>query len=103
MTEFQWVCAAVISVVSTARITRLVTWDTFPPSVWLRTKWDQWTHDGAWSTLVHCGYCFGLWAGAFVVGWGYLSDFHWTWWLFNGWMTVGYMASMVMAFDGDED
>ena len=102
MTDFEWVAAAIVAVISSARITRLVTWDHYPPSVWLRTKWDTLTNDGPWSLLAHCGYCFGLWAAAFVVGWGYLSNFHWTWWLFNGWLAVGYLAAIVMAFDGDD-
>lgn len=103
MTEFEWVAVAIISVMSSARITRLVTWDHYPPSIWLRTKWDDWTKDGQWSLLVHCGYCFGLWAALFVVGTGWLSDWHLAWWLFNGWLAVGYAAAMVMAYDGDED
>lgn len=102
LTDFQWVAAAVVAVLSTARITRLVTWDEFPPSVWLRVKWDTLTHDGSWALLAHCGYCFGLWAASVVVGWGYLSGFHWTWWLFNGWLSVGYLAAVFMAYDGED-
>lgn len=102
-TEFVWIAAFVIGALSAARLTRLVVWDSYPPSAWLRAKWDSITNDGPWSTLAHCGYCFGLWASGFVVLWGYLSDLHWSWWLFNGWMAVGYLAAIVMAYDGDED
>ena len=103
MSNFEWVAAAVVAVMSTARITRLITWDHYPPSVWLRVKWHEITNDGPWSILVDCGYCFGLWAAGFVVGWGYLSGFHWTWWLFNGWLAAGYAGAMVMAYDGEDD
>src|SRR4051794_31719831 len=99
---FEWVAAAVVAVVSAARITRLITWDEYPPSAWLRMKWDALTNDGPWSVLAHCGYCFGLWAAGFVVLWGWLSDLHWSWWLFNGWMAVGYLAAITMAYDGED-
>jgi len=35
MTDFQWLAVAVVTALSTARVSRLVTWDSFPPSVWL--------------------------------------------------------------------
>lgn len=103
MSEFHWVAVAIVSVLSSARITRLITVDSFPPSARVRIWWDDLTNDGPWSMLVHCGYCFGLWAALLVVGSGYLSDWHTAWWLFNGWMSVGYAAAIVMANDGDED
>jgi drug/metabolite transporter (DMT)-like permease len=102
LSEFEWVAAAIVAAFSAARITRLVTWDKFPPSVWLRMKYAELTHDGPWTVLVECGYCFGVYAAGFVLGWGLLSDFHWTWWAFNGWMALAYAAAIIMAFDGDE-
>lgn len=98
----EWVFAFVLAVVSAARLTRLLVWDSYPPSARLRAKWDAITNDGPWAVLVHCGYCFGLWSALFIVGWAWLSDLHWTWWLFCGWLTVGYLAAIVMAFDGDD-
>lgn len=108
MTDFEWVAAFVVAALSAARITRLITWDHYPPTMWLRRKWHDLTNDGDWSVLVDCGYCFGLWAGGFVVGTGWLSlhfleRLHPAWWAFNGWMAVGYLAAIVMAYDGDED
>lgn len=100
---FTWIAAFIVAVVSAARITRLIVWDKYPPSIWLRVKWDALTNDGPWSVLIHCGYCFGAWAAALVVGWGYASDLHWTWWLFNGWLAVGYLAAVFMAFDGEDE
>jgi len=100
---FEWVAAFILAVVASARLTRLVVWDKYPPTAWLRIKWDTITDDGEWSVLAHCGYCFGLWAALFVVGWGWLSDLHWSWWLFCGWLTVGYFAAMTMAYDGDDE
>jgi hypothetical protein len=101
-TEFYWIAVAVVTTLSSARITRLITWDSFPPSVRVRMLWDRITRDGEWALLVHCGYCFGLWAAGFVVLWGYLSDFNTAWWLFNGWLGAGYLAAIVMANDGED-
>lgn len=103
MTDFQWMAIAVVSVISTARITRLMTWDVFPPVVWLRIHWDRLTRDGSWTPLLHCGYCFAVWAAAFVVGWGYVSDWNVVWWLFNGGLSVAYLGAILMAFDGDDE
>lgn len=100
--EFFWIAVAIVSTMSSARITRLITWDKFPPAVRIRIWWDDVTNDGPWSLLAHCGYCFGLWAAGFVVLTGYLSDWHAAWWLFNGWLSAGYGAAIVMANDGDD-
>jgi hypothetical protein len=107
MTDFQWVAAAIVACLSAARITRLVTHDAFPPFVRVRIWYDDLTNENEWSLLLHCQYCFGVWAAGFVVGWGYLSglDGWWgtAWWLFNGWMSVAYMAAIIMSYDGEVD
>lgn len=103
MSTFAWVAAFVLSVVASARITRLVVFDHWPPAVWFRMKWDQWTNDGPWSFLVHCGYCFNVWAALAVVGSGWLSDWHTAWWLVTGWLSVSYLGAVFVAFDGDDD
>lgn len=102
MSNFEWVAVAIVTIVSSARITRLVVWDSYPPSVWLRSKWDALTKDGDWSLLAHCGYCFGMYAAGFTVLTGYFSDWHPIWWIFNGWLTASYGAAIVMSYDGDD-
>lgn len=102
MSNFEWVAVAVVATLSAARITRLVTWDSFPPSAWLRMKWDAITKDGSWSVLVHCGYCFAVWAAFGVVLWGYWSDWNTAWWLVNGALAASYVAAIVMSNDGDD-
>lgn len=99
---FTWIAAAVLAIVSTSRLTRIVVWDSWPPAARLRAWWDGVTDDGDWSELAHCGYCFGLWAALPVVLWGWLSDLHWSWWLFTAWLTVGYFAAVFMAYDGED-
>ena len=109
MTEFQhalladieWVAIAIVGVLSAARLSRLVTEDKYPPSVWVRIKWDSITNDGPWSLLGHCGYCFAVWSYAFVLGWGLIWDWPTAWWIFNGWLAGAYIAAIVQAKDGD--
>lgn len=106
MTDFQWVAIAVVTALSVARISRLVTWDSFPPSIWLRMRWDTITKDGSWSLLAHCGYCFSVWAAFGVVLWGYWCDWNgaWgaVWWIVNGSLAASYVGAIVMSFDGDD-
>lgn len=102
MTNSDWVMVAVVTVLSVARLTRLLTWDSFPPSIWVRTKFDDLTKDGKWSLLVHCGYCFSVWAAFGVVLWGYWSDWNTFWWIVNGSLAAAYVGAIVMANDGDE-
>lgn len=91
--------AAAVGTLSIARLTRLVTQDSFPPSAWLRMKWDAITDDGPWSTLAHCHWCFSMWVTPPILLWGWLSSLHITWWLFNGWMAASYVAAMIVERD----
>ena len=95
-----------LAFLSTARITRLVTWDAYPPVAWVRSKWDD-RVQGDWNLLMHCGYCFGFWAALGVVGWG-LIDLHLdgalepAWWIINGVLAVSYLGAITMAYDGED-
>ena len=118
MSNFEWVAAFVLSVVATGRITRLLVWDTYPPSMWLRSKWDNLTgirdesgrlmRDengdvvGPWVPLLHCGYCAGMYVAALVVLSGWLSDWHTAWWVITGTLTAAYLGPIVMAYDGED-
>lgn len=96
---FVVIAAAIVGVFSIGRLTRLATQDTFPPSVWLRMKWDQITNDGPWSALAHCHWCLSVWITPAILLWGWLSELHWSWWIFNGWMAASYAAAMVVERD----
>lgn len=103
MSKFEMVAAFVVGVLATARLARLVVFDDYPPTVWLRIKVDTWTHENSWSKLVHCAYCLAPWIGLldFIAGWA--SGYHWVWWVFNIWLAGGYLAAMAVAYDGDDD
>lgn len=106
MINWTYVAAAIIGVLSAARLTRLVVNDAFPPSVWLRNKWDKLTkddndEDGKWTVLVYCPWCAGPYLSAIVLAWALLSNLHWTWWVFNGWLAGSYAASWIAFHDED--
>lgn len=100
-TEFYWIAVAVITIVSSARLTRLLTVDEFPPTKWLRNKYHAAVGDD-WGLLMFCGYCASFWITAGIALWGWAVDFDEPWFLVNGILAASYLAAMTMARDGDE-
>lgn len=93
------VAAVLVGVLGTARLTRLLTHDSYPPSEWVRVGWMNLTRHGQWSTLVTCPFCAAPYIVAASMAWGLLTDLHWSWWLFHGWLAASYAASMVVLRD----
>lgn len=91
--------AFAVGVLAVARLTRLVVDDDWPPMVWARRVWDRLTANSAWAVLVECPFCVAPYIAAFSIAWAVLSDLHWTWWLFHGWLAVAYLAAMVNVRD----
>jgi hypothetical protein len=104
--EFHWIAVAAVTVLSAARLTRLATVDKFPPSVWVRDKYADFTDKTprriGWQLLLYCGYCFSFWATLLVVLAGWLSEWHEAWWVVNCIFGGSYLAAIVMAHDGDD-
>lgn len=117
--EFYWVAVAVVTVLSASRITRLFVADKFPPTMWLRNTYGEFTDRSdsrrQWQLLLFCGYCFGFWATGLVVTLGLLAEVYappvskgyddigfTAWWLANAILGGSYLAAMVMAHDGDD-
>lgn len=94
--------AVIVWIVSSARVTRLLTQDSFPPVVWFRMKWDDKT-DGTrwdgWNVLFHCHWCLSFWVTAAIGAWGYLSNLHWSWWILNAALAASYLAAMTVERD----
>lgn len=101
MSTFEWVAVAVITVMSSARLTRLATFDLFPPVKWLRDKYADWTDGSDWQLLAFCGYCASFWLTGAVLLWGWLTDWQTAWWLLNGTLAASYAAAIVMTLDQD--
>jgi hypothetical protein len=113
------VAFVVVAILGSGRVARLVTYDQFPPTMWLRIQWDSLTEvrkvrtvgapggvavvDNPWNKLLHCFWCFTPWAMAVCLGWFALSFVSpWiavTWWVFWTWLAFAYVASMIVARD----
>lgn len=113
-----WIAVAIITVVSSARLTRLATYDKFPPTKWLRDKFydftDKTERRRQWQILAYCAYCASFWITAiFVIGWGDLAgvyDFtdkfgtaEHVWFFLHGSLAASYLAAILMVNDGDKD
>ena len=96
---------AVVFIVASARITRLIVADTFPPSVKLRI-WYEDRASGGWESLLSCPWCFGFWAvvANAAAGWAAhgLGSLTWTIWAVgNGLMAASYVTSYIVFHDED--
>lgn len=112
MTDLHWLAFAVVTVLSGARLTRLLTHDSFPPAVWLRDKWFDLTDRNdslrKWQVLFFCPYCMSFWATGSVLLWGWWAmtsasgDHQTAWWLINGALGLAYVSAIMVVFDGDD-
>lgn len=102
MHVFYWIAVAVVAVTSSARITRLLTIDTFPPVTFFRDRYEQRTSGSDWQALAYCPYCMGFWVTAAVVLIGYFTDWCTPWWLVNSIFGGSYLAAILVKNDGDD-
>lgn len=113
MSAFYWTALAVVVVLSSARLTRLVTYDKFPPVAWLRNEYIEWTDKTdrrrGWQLLAFCPYCASFWVTLTVVLtalWAGVLDgdagtpAH-IWWIVNGSLGASYLAAVFMVHDGE--
>lgn len=98
-----WIAATVVAVLGTARLTRLITEDEWPPAQWVRDKWVAKTNGSGWEMLFLCPFCMAPYIAVFTLLSGYLSDLHFLWWAFFGWLSVSYLAASYVARDGGGD
>lgn len=100
---WQLALAVVVALLASARLTRLVVHDSFPPALWARSQWDKLFKSQGWALLLQCAWCFGFWATAFVVGTFFLTFLAtwiaWTWWLGFGILALSYPVSQYVYFD----
>jgi len=102
VTEILYTSAAVlVGILASARLTRLLVEDTWPPSVWVRLKWAEITKDGPWSDLVECPWCASPWIVGVNLVLALVTDLHPVWWIFNGWMAASLVVAWVTIKAGD--
>lgn len=122
MNEFHLIAAAVVTVLSAARLTRLLTIDEFPPIAYFRDIYEKHTEGNRWQALSYCAYCMSPWMTALVVLFGWLCGVYGTdpfhsigsgghdpssgdataWWIINGIFAASYPAAILVRKDGDE-
>lgn len=103
MSVFHWLAIATIVITASARLTRLLIADKFPPVKWVRDHYENATDGTSWQLLTMCPYCMSFWVTALVVASGYFSGWHLVWWLVCGSLGASYLAAIMVRFDGDED
>jgi len=96
-----WV--ALIGTLAVARAARFVVFDEYPPMKWLRLRWFVLMGDSDWKKLMDCAFCAAPYLAAGDMAWAYFTDFHWSWWAFNIWLAVSYVAAIVVAYDEPEE
>jgi hypothetical protein len=101
------VAAVLVAVFGVGRLSRIITYDDFPPSVAVRIWWSKVTHDGGWAKLAHCFWCATPWIMLGSMGWfalGFvLTWVAWAWWLFWGWLALSYITSIIIGRDEPRD
>lgn len=107
--DLYWVAVALVVTVTTSRLTRLWTYDDFPPVAWVRGKYLDFAdkHAPGWAELGFCPWCCGFWIALAVIGCGYAAGiYEWTgpesgFWTVAGALSASYLAAMIQVRDGD--
>lgn len=97
-----WVAAILTLAFGVARLGRIITYDDYPPAMWWREKWLVMVGD-KWGSLFTCPWCMNPYLVILGGAWGLLSDFHWSWWLFWGWLAIAQIATSISAYDEPPD
>jgi len=103
---FLGILAILVAVLGPARLARVVTYDDFPPAMWLRKKVVRALaarKRGDWAKIATCFWCFTPWVVLASMGWFILGlVVPWIgvlWWVSWGWLALSYLASWWIARD----
>lgn len=96
--------AVLVVVFGAGRLTRVLTYDLYPPTIALRSWWiGKVTKGNGWAKLADCFWCASPWVTAIAIGTFFLTPLQpwilWTWWIFWGWLALAYVAAIVLARD----
>lgn len=100
--------AVLVLVLGVARLTRVITYDQYPPTIAFRSWWiRRVTKGNGWGKLADCWWCAAPWVMAPAIGVFFLTPLQpwilWTWWIGLSWLSLAYVASMVIARDEPAD
>jgi hypothetical protein len=112
MHMFYLIAAVLVTIISAARITRVLVYDDFPPVAKPRA-WFKVRTDSDWRLIAECGFCMLFWVTLGLVIWALLADVYshpapdystgtQVWWFVNGVFAASYLAASYIARDGDE-
>lgn len=102
------VAAVIVAAFGIGRVIRLVTVDDFPPSVWVRSRWNRLVNGSTWTKVFGCLWCFSPYITAVCMGWFFLGLFVWSpllvaWWVLWGFAGLSYVASMIVRRDEPDE
>lgn len=104
-TDLPPVFVAVLAILTawfgTARLTRIITHDDYPPAEWVRSHWVARAGE-KWGPLVECIWCAQPYVVLACLAWGYFTELHWSWWAFWVWMAFSQAGSTLLAYDEPE-
>lgn len=99
-----WVLAVIVGTVSVGRTARLITYDDFPPMLWIRSRIAARMGESRWFKLFECGFCLAPYLSLGMIAWALLSNLAWWWWLPNIWWGVmSYGAAILVSYDQPVD
>lgn len=99
---FLAILAIATAVLGVGRLSRIITYDAFPPAIALRLAWTRAVGE-AWGKLLTCWWCLTPWLMLVSFGWFALGIIvTWiavAWWIFWGWLALSYVSSIIIARD----
>lgn len=102
------VASVLVALFGVGRLSRIITWDEYPPTIALRAWWTRITKPyPGWEKLFTCFWCFTPWLMLGALGWFAVGLWvEWVaiaWWVFWGWLALSYATSIIMARDEPQD
>lgn len=99
------IAAVLVTLIGSARLTRVIVHDDFPPSMWFRVKFVQLVggETSPWAKLALCHWCLSFWVTLAAIGSFFLCALSvisaFAWWIFWGGLAISYLAAILVHHD----
>jgi hypothetical protein len=105
---FLLVLAVLVAITGVGRLTRVVTYDDYPPSAAFRRWWiGRVTRGNGWAKLADCLWCASPWLMLVCIGWLLAWPLSpvlvWAWWIFWSWLGLSYLAAILVRHDEPDE